>query len=242
MMILTDTQSPPSTLLNNVSMLCPGLVMLYNSLANKEQETKQEDSNNNRSRCPFTGKHTIELNMQKSLFTTTNDRLANIFTKFMGSFFHGIYRLSQCIMTTHFTSRCPVNIKKRKHPKCFKIVSSTDQESSPVVLITMPVNINQFRKIRNSNPWNIIHSNKSVTELLGKVAVSPVVLPKEHIKAQYTLVKEVLGEELDVSLYFNNDLMMESPNMYEVFETSLEQEHSLKQIFSGYGHICSCYQ
>ena len=74
-MILTDTQSPPSTLLNSVSMLCPGLVMLYNSLANKE--TKEEDSNNNRRRCRFTGKHTIELNMQKSLFTTTNDRYDN---------------------------------------------------------------------------------------------------------------------------------------------------------------------
>ena len=74
-------------------------------------------------------------------------------------------------------------------------------------MITLPVNINHFRKIRNSNPWNIIHSNKSLSEMLGNVAVNKVTLPREHIKAQYTLVKEVLGEDLDVSLYFNTDLM-----------------------------------
>ena len=43
--------------------------------------------------------------------------------------------------------------------------------------------------------------------MLGNVAVNKVTLPREHIKAQYTLVKEVLGEDLDVSLYFNTDLM-----------------------------------
>ena len=137
--------------------------------------------------------------------------------------------MSQCILTTHFSNKCPVNIKKRSHPKCFKIISAgVDDDCSPVVLITVPVNINHFRKIRNTNPWNIIHSSKSVTELLGKVAVTQVSLAREHLKAQNTLVKEILGEKMDVSLYFNNDMMVESPNMYEVrniFFLNIQEEN-----------------
>jgi len=205
MMILTDSQTPPNNMLNNVSMLCPGLVMLYNSLSRNKTTADDESgdrNNNNKRKCPFTGKHTIELNMQKQLFTSTNDRL------------------SQCILTTHFSNKCSVNIKKRTHPKCFKIISAgVDDDCSPVVLITVPVNINHFRKIRNTNPWNIIHSSKSVTELLGKVAVTQVSVVRDHLKAQNTLVKEILGEEMDVSLYFNNDMMVESPNMYEDMNT-----------------------
>ena len=77
MMILTDSQTPPTNMLNNVSMLCPGLVMLYNSLSRNKTAADDESgdrNNNNKRKCPFTGKHTIELNMQKQLFTSTNDR------------------------------------------------------------------------------------------------------------------------------------------------------------------------
>jgi len=201
MMLMTET-GDPQTIFNTIGMLCPGMVMLFNSLASGEKKNGDQESNNNqRSSCPVTGKHTLALHMQKSLFTTTSDRL------------------SQCILTTHFSSKCPV--KPRSNPKCFKIVSASpsDVSSSPVVMIMLPVNINHFRKIRNSNPWNIIHSNKSVSDMLGNVAVHKVILPKEHIKAQYTLVKEVLGEDLDVSLYFNDNLMQENPNMYEDMDT-----------------------
>ena len=52
---------------------------------------------------------------------------------------------------------------------------------------------------------------KCASNLLGNVSIT---LPKEHLKAQFKLVKEVLNEELDVGLYFNTDLI-ESRNMYE---------------------------
>ena len=72
MMIMTESQVP-STIFNTISMLCPGLVMLYNSLSgSKDKEV--EDTNNNANKCPLTGKHTIALHMQKSLFSTTSDR------------------------------------------------------------------------------------------------------------------------------------------------------------------------
>ena len=80
MMIMTESQVP-STIFNTISMLCPGLVMLYNSLSgSKDKEVEDskdkemEDSNNNANKCPVTGKHTIALHMQKSLFSTTSDR------------------------------------------------------------------------------------------------------------------------------------------------------------------------
>ena len=192
MMIMTESQSS-STIFNTISMLCPGLVMLYNSLSG----SKDQDSNNNANKCPVTGKHTIPLHMQKSLFSTTSDRL------------------SQCILTTHFSNRCPMmSMKKKKpkqtHTKCYKIVSKSPNEASTtVVLIKLPVNVNDFRKIRNSNPWNIIHRSKSVTDVLGNVSVT---LTKEHLLAHVKLVKEIFNEELDVGLYFNTNLM-ESPSM-----------------------------
>ena len=76
-MIMTD-QSPPNTIFNTISMLCPGLVMLYNSLAGNN--TQQQEENNNKTKrsgggkCPVTGMHTLAIHMQKSLFTTTSDR------------------------------------------------------------------------------------------------------------------------------------------------------------------------
>merc|ERR1712227_524155 len=59
MMIMTESQSS-STIFNTISMLCPGLVMLYNSLSG----SKEQDTNNNANKCPVTGKHTIALHMQ----------------------------------------------------------------------------------------------------------------------------------------------------------------------------------
>merc|ERR1712227_618028 len=59
MMIMTESQSS-STIFNTISMLCPGLVMLYNSLS----RSKEQDTNNNANKCPVTGKHTIALHMQ----------------------------------------------------------------------------------------------------------------------------------------------------------------------------------
>ena len=81
-----------------------------------------------------------------------------------------------------------------------------------------------------------------MTDILGNVSVTPITLPKEHLKAQFKLVKEVLNEELDVGIYFNTELM-ESPNMYEVRLRRTSEKLFLQLFsFSGYGHFCSCFK
>ena len=63
MMILTE-KSQPTNILNTVSMLCPGLVLLYDSsMAGQNYETISQ-----------VGDHTIALHTQQPLFSTTNTR------------------------------------------------------------------------------------------------------------------------------------------------------------------------
>ena len=62
-MILTE-KSHPTNILNTVSMLCPGLVLLYDSsMAGQGYQ-----------RISQAGEHTIALHTQKPLFSTTNTR------------------------------------------------------------------------------------------------------------------------------------------------------------------------
>ena len=73
MVTVTDPKQPPATLLSKIGLLCPGLVMLYTSLA--RGGTQAQDPGKERvMECPVTGRHTVALHMQKSLFTTTSDR------------------------------------------------------------------------------------------------------------------------------------------------------------------------
>ena len=75
MVTVTDPQQPPATLLSKIGLLCPGLVMLYTSLARGGTQAKHQDPAKERvMECPVTGRHTVALHMQKSLFTTTSDR------------------------------------------------------------------------------------------------------------------------------------------------------------------------
>ena len=63
MMILTE-KSQPANILNTVSMLCPGLVLLYDSsMAGQRYETVRK-----------VGDHSIVINTQQPLFSTTNSR------------------------------------------------------------------------------------------------------------------------------------------------------------------------
>ena len=77
MVTVTDPQQPPATLLSKIGLLCPGLVMLYTSLARggtQAQDQHQDPAKQRVMECPVTGRHTVALHMQKSLFTTTSDR------------------------------------------------------------------------------------------------------------------------------------------------------------------------
>ena len=73
MVTVTDPQQPPATLLSKIGLLCPGLVMLYTSLARGGTQ-HQNPAKERVVECPVTGRHTVALHMQKSLFTTTSDR------------------------------------------------------------------------------------------------------------------------------------------------------------------------
>jgi len=176
LMILTDHREP-TNILNTVTMLCPGIVLLYDS---------------SQGNSPKLGDHTLSLAVSQPLFMTTSSSL------------------SQCLLTSHLTS---------SKPKCFSL-SSTNLNLSPVLLLSIPVNINQARKMRNCGNWNTINKKEKVVDLLGKVAVTPVRFSQDHREAQSILAKEVINSELDVELYFNTDLM-ESPNMYEDLDTFL---------------------
>ena len=72
-MILTEVNQS-TDILNKITMLCPGLVVLYDS--NKESEET----------VPQVGPHTVLLRLERPLFTTTSPSL------------------SQCLLTAHLTS------------------------------------------------------------------------------------------------------------------------------------------
>lgn len=179
MVIMTDVREP-TNILNTLSMLCPGLVLLYDS----SQENSLE-----------LGEYTLTLTLSQPLFS-----LASTCSD-----------LSQCILTSHLNS---------SQPRGYSLTSSNNLLASPVLLISIPVNIEQSGKVRHSSNWNTVNTDKKVQDILGKVAVTPVTLSQDHRMAQVILAKQFLNEDLDVDLYFNTQ-MMEAPRMYEDLDTYL---------------------
>lgn len=58
-------------------------------------------------------------------------------------------------------------------------------------------------------------TDKLIPDLLGGVPVTTVELSKDQGKAQTTLARQIINQDLELELYFNTDLM-QAPNMYEV--------------------------
>ena len=113
-------------------------------------------------------------------------------------------------MAGHFASYCPAATQQRR-PRCYSVVSEVEAAAavSPVVLITLPVPAAAARRIRHASPWNIVRSGKSVTELLGGVAVTRVSLAREQSRALHSLATHILGRDLDTNT-------REQPDSYEV--------------------------
>ena len=113
-------------------------------------------------------------------------------------------------MAGHFASYCPAATQQRR-PRCYSVVSEVEAAAavSPVVLITLPVPAAAARRIRHASPWNIVRSGKSVTELLGGVAVTRVSLAREQSRALHSLATHILGRDLDTNT-------REQPEIYEV--------------------------
>ena len=57
--------------------------------------------------------------------------------------------------------------------------------------------------------------DKLIPDLLCGVPVTTVELSKDQGKAQTTLARQIINQDLELELYFNTDLM-QAPNMYEV--------------------------
>jgi len=180
MMIMTE-RDKPSNILNTIAMLCPGLVIFYDS----EQSAEN---------IPPLGQHTIFLPVDHPLFTTTTTSL------------------SQCVLTRHLSTR--------SQPTCLSLTSDL-QDSSPVLILTIPVDINHVRKVRNCSIWNTVHTSKNLTDVVGRTTVKHITLHPQQNKAQSTLAKEIIKEnpDLDVRLYFNTNL--QPPNIYEDLDTFL---------------------
>ena len=176
-MILTEVNQS-TDILNKITMLCPGLVVLYDS--NKESEET----------VPQVGPHTVLLRLERPLFTTTSPSL------------------SQCLLTAHLTSS--------PRPRALSL-SSHHHNLSPVLLLSLPVTVNLARKVKNLNTWNTVHTEKDVTDLVGRARVRKVRLETEAREAQARLARELISRELeqDVQLYFNTD-HLQAPNVYEV--------------------------
>lgn len=186
LMILTE-HSQPTNILNTISMVCPGLVILYDSTMTGQSYE----------RISQTG--TLALHTQQPLFSTTSSRL------------------SQCILTNHLASR--QELRSSSRPKCFSLTSDQQDPSlSPVLVLTIPVNINLSRKVRNGSTWNTCNTDKLLPQLLDRVPVTPVSLSQDQGKAQTTLAREIINQDLELELYFNTDLM-QAPNMYEDLDT-----------------------
>ena len=69
--------------------------------------------------------------------------------------------------------------------------------------------------MRNGSTWNTCNTDKLLPQLLDRVPVTPVSLSQDQGKAQTTLAREIINQDLELELYFNTDLM-QAPNMYEV--------------------------
>jgi len=188
MMILTE-KSQPTNILNTISMVCPGLVLLYDSsMAGQSYETISQ-----------VGEHTIAINTKQPLFSTTTSTL------------------SQCLLTNHLAST--EELRSSSRPKCFSLTSAQQDPSlSPVLIITIPVNINLARKVRNSSPWNTCQTAKLLPQLLDGVPVTPVQLSRDQGKAQSTLARQIINQDLELELYFNTDVM-QAPDMFEDLDT-----------------------
>ena len=188
MMILTE-KSRPTSILNTISMVSPGLVLLYDSSLRGERGESDE-------RVSQAG--SIVLHSQQPLFSTTSSSL------------------SQCILTNQLAPR--EEVRSARRPTCFSLTSDhQDPSLSPLLIITMPVKINLARKVRNLNTWNTVHTEKDVTELVGRASVREVRLETEASEAQARLARELISRELepDIQLYFNTD-HLQAPNVYEV--------------------------
>ena len=124
------------------------------------------------------------------------------------------FRLSQCLLTNHLASTQEQSSTSR--PKCFSLTSAPQDPSvSPVLIITIPVNIDLSRKVRNSSPWNTCQTDKLLPQLLDGVPVTPVQLSRDQGKAQSTLARQIINQDLELELYFNTDAM-QAPDMFEV--------------------------
>ena len=182
-MILTE-MNQSTNILNKITMLCPGLVVLYDS--NKESEESEEI-------VPQVGPHTVLLRLERPLFSTTSPSL------------------SQCLLTAHLSSS--------PGPRAISLstILSNRHHLSPVLLLSLPVTVNLARKVRNLNTWNTVHTEKDVTELVGRASVREVRLETEESEAQARLARELISRELeqDIQLYFNTD-HLQAPNVYEV--------------------------
>ena len=97
-------------------------------------------------------------------------------------------------------------------------------------MVTIPVNINLSRKLRNGSLWNTCQTDKLLSQLLDGVPVTPVQLPPEQGKAQTTLAKHIINQDLELELYFNTDLM-QAPNMFEVNKHISHISDLLRAIF-----------
>merc|ERR1719471_1536964 len=184
-MILTE-MNQSTNILNKITMLCPGLVVLYDS--NKESEEI----------VPEVGPHTVLLRLERPLFSTTSPSL------------------SQCLLTAHLSSS--------PGPRALSLstILSNRHHLSPVLLLSLPVTVNLARKVRNLNTRNTVHTEKDVTELVGRARVREVRLETEESEAQARLARELISRELeqDIQLYFNTD-HLQAPNVYEDLDTFL---------------------
>lgn len=183
MMILTE-KSQPTNILNTISMVSPGLVLLYDSSMRGEKYER------------FSEAGTILLHSQQPLFSTTSSSL------------------SQCLLTNQLAPR--EEVRSATRPTCFSLTSEQQEDPSlsPVIILTIPVNISLARKVRNISGWLTCKTDKLINQLLDGVPLTPVKLSQDQGKAQTTLAKHIINQDLQLELYFNTDLV-QAPNMLE---------------------------
>ena len=125
------------------------------------------------------------------------------------------FSLSQCILTNQLAPR--EEVRSATRPTCFSLTSEQQEDPSlsPVLILTIPVKISLARKVRNISGWQTCKTDKLINQLLDGVPVTPVKLSQDQGKAQTTLAKHIINQDLQLELYFNTDLV-QAPNMFEV--------------------------
>ena len=127
--------------------------------------------------------HTISLQLLKSLFDSNSPQTC------------------QALSVPHFSATSSLDTTTTS-PSCYQLLSlPLCDPTTSVLIFLIPVNHQNIQKVRSLSSWNIcLPRNGGLSSLVHPSTYSTLSLPPDHEKAQFILIKEMLGKEPDLNL------------------------------------------